>query len=304
MRIIFTGDIKFFRYVYISMLISIALLQIEVGGLCAEEKKRSMYSLDEIVNLALDFNSETRTVDNLIDIENVTFLVKKYYYQIQAQTEQLDTAREVQGHFQKAIGKSEKIFEEGEGNIAQSDITKLKLGMSDILNEIITLKHSIQIAKLQLETLIGKELMLNIENTLPGILPVPFSYYNLTAYLKAKNLPQSLSILDGNISIASSEKPSMPSKKMIEGDRLTLYKAFISVEEAVAKVNLGKKNRKITRALLVAEVANYDFGIGESQDLFEALIIYTRVLKGYLSSVYTLNVAVAELDKLAHAIYK
>tara|TARA_B100000678_G_C18192807_1_gene496112 strand:- start:109 stop:345 length:237 start_codon:yes stop_codon:yes gene_type:complete len=75
------------------------------------------------------------------------------------------------------------------------------------------------------------------------------------------------------------------------------------VESSKAKVVLGKKNRKITRALLVSEVANYDFGIGDSQELFEALIIYTRVFSGYLDSIYTLNVAVAELEKLTDAIH-
>ena len=92
--------------------------------------------------------------------------------------------------------------------------------------------------------------------------------------------------------------------KVGEEDRLTLHKAFIAAKEATAKVTLGKKNRKITRALLVAEVANYDFGIGDSQELFEALIVYTRVLVGYLDSIYTLNVAVAELEKLTDAIYR
>jgi hypothetical protein len=75
------------------------------------------------------------------------------------------------------------------------------------------------------------------------------------------------------------------------------------VESSKAKVVLGKKNRKITRALLVSEVANYDFGIGDSQELFEALLIYTRVFSAYLDSIYTLNVAVAELEKLTDAIH-
>ncbi|MZH46999.1 MAG: TolC family protein, partial [Nitrospinae bacterium] len=61
--------------------------------------------------------------------------------------------------------------------------------------------------------------------------------------------------------------------------------------------HLAKKNRKITRALLVSEVANYDFGIGNSGDLFEALIIYSRVLNGYYESVYNFNLAVAELNR-------
>ena len=53
----------------------------------------------------------------------------------------------------------------------------------------------------------------------------------------------------------------------------------------------------MTRALLVSEVANYDFGVGETGDLFQALIIYTRVLNGYYNSVYKYNLSVAILDR-------
>ena len=59
----------------------------------------------------------------------------------------------------------------------------------------------------------------------------------------------------------------------------------------------ARKNRKMTRALLVSEVANYDFGIGDSGDLFQALIIYTRVLSGYYDSVYNFNLLVAKFDR-------
>ena len=48
----------------------------------------------------------------------------------------------------------------------------------------------------------------------------------------------------------------------------------------------------------MSEVANYDFGIGDAGDLFEALIIYTRVLSGYYDSVYNFNLAVADLNRV------
>ena len=57
----------------------------------------------------------------------------------------------------------------------------------------------------------------------------------------------------------------------------------------------------MTRALLVTEVANYDFGIGNEADLFEALIIYTRVLVGYYEAVHTFNVSVHHFHSLSHA---
>ena len=80
--------------------------------------------------------------------------------------------------------------------------------------------------------------------------------------------------------------------------KFILKKAFIKVNEAREKMGLAKKIKKITRALLVTEVANYDFGIGDSQNLFEALVIYTRVLKGYYETIYNFNMAVADLDKI------
>ena len=48
----------------------------------------------------------------------------------------------------------------------------------------------------------------------------------------------------------------------------------------------------------MSEAANYDFGIGEPEDLFEALIIYTRVLSGYYDSVYKYNLSAAELNRI------
>ena len=67
--------------------------------------------------------------------------------------------------------------------------------------------------------------------------------------------------------------------------------------EAKKKMQLARKSRKMTRALLVSEVANYDFGIGNPADLFQVLIIYTRVLTGYYESIYKFNLSIAELDR-------
>ena len=80
-------------------------------------------------------------------------------------------------------------------------------------------------------------------------------------------------------------------------------KAFLDVTASKDKLLLSKMNRKITRALLISEVANYDFGIGDSQELFEALMIYTRIFSSYLDSIYTLNVAVAELEEATDSFY-
>ena len=46
-------------------------------------------------------------------------------------------------------------------------------------------------------------------------------------------------------------------------------------------------------AMVMSAGIYLDFGIGDPADLFQALIIYTRVLSGYYESVYKFNLSVA-----------
>jgi hypothetical protein len=220
--------------------------------------------LDKIVPLAIEKkqNSSKSTSEN-------KYLATKYYYQIQFKTNQLGIAEEVKKRFGTALEKAEEKYEEGEGDISQSDITKLKLGRTGSEHDVIKLEHEIHIAKLDLAELTGLDL--SKESTLEDdtILPVKFQ--------------------------KKSFKEVFGKTHRVAG--LEQKKAFIKVDEARAQLELAKGTRKITRALLVTELANYDFGIGDSGDLFQALIIYTRVLSGYYETVYNFNMAVAELNR-------
>ena len=265
----------------------------------ANRQEEIIPSLDETIRLALKLNAINSPGKVFHSPEEVTFLVKKYYYQIQAQLEQLDIAEEVQGHFEKTVSKSEEMFEEGEDEVSQSDITKLKLGLSDTLNDIVGLKHEMHVAKLSLGRLIGRELTPETRIVEKDVLPVEFPPKTFEDFLKTAGSPTGPESASENTHTAPSGSTSDLKGKLGGEDRLTLHKTFIAVDEAREKVKLGKRNRRITRALLVAEVANYDFGIGDSGSLFEALIIYTRVLRGYYDSIYIFNLAVAELEKTA-----
>lgn len=282
----------------------VVLLQTSVCLLlAADTKSGTTISLQELIELSLDYNSKNRANKKYLPPEHITFLVKKYFYQIETQVEQLDTAKEVRDHFQKAVEKSKEIFDSGEGDVSQADLTKLKLGLSNTLNNIIDLEHDIQIGKLNLGELINQELRDGNDITVTDPIPIDFPYTSFDGYLKAKNLtPQAKKIIS-EAGIVSNEINVEQSTKLTEENSLLLYKAFLGVTSSKDKVMLGKKNRKITRALLVSEVANYDFGIGDSQELFEALIMYTRVFSSYLDSIYTLNVSAAELEKLTDSIY-
>jgi hypothetical protein len=282
----------------------VALLQISVCLLLAADTKSvTTISLQELIELSLDYNSKNRANKKYLPPEHITFLVKKYFYQIETHVEQLGTVKEVRDHFQKAIEKSKEIFDSGEGDVSQSDLTKLKLGLSNTLNNIIDLEHDIQIRKLNLGKFINNELPDGNGIAVTDPIPIDIPYTSFDDYMIAKNLtPQSKKIA-GKVGIVSNEIHVEQPTKLTEENRLLLYIAYLGVISSKNKVMLGKKNRKITRALLVSEVANYDFGIGDSQELFEALIMYTRVFSSYLDSIYTLNVSAAELEKLTDLIY-
>ena len=282
----------------------VVLLQTSVCLLlAADTKSGTTISLQELIELSLDYNSKNRANKKYLPPEHITFLVKKYFYQIETQVEQLDTAKEVRDHFQKAVEKSKEIFDSGEGDVSQADLTKLKLGLSNTLNNIIDLEHDIQIGKLNLGELINQELRDGNDITVTDPIPIDFPYTSFDGYLKAKNLTLQAKKIISGAGIVSNEINVEQSTKLTEENSLLLYKAYLNVTSSKNKVMLGKKNRKITRALLVSEVANYDFGIGDSQELFEALIMYTRVFSSYLDSIYTLNVSAAELEKLTDSIY-
>ncbi len=205
------------------------------------------------------------------------FEVKRNYDLMLARREQLEISREVQEHFEKALTQAEKKFEEGEGDVSQSGITKLKLGLAGTLNDISQFNSDIALAQLYLEKYMGIQWAGKLDISGPQFRPVDFPFKTMGEYLNSR---------------ASATKINKP-------DRLfDLKEALIKVIKAREKLNLAAQNRKMTRALLVTEVANYDFGIGNEADLFEALIIYTRVLVGYFEAVYEFNLSVHRFAKI------
>ncbi|MFQ5449034.1 MAG: TolC family protein [Nitrospinaceae bacterium] len=262
--------------------------------------KPSIPPLRETIGLALQKQSV-----HLRPAWEVKYLARKYYYRIQYQLEQLDIAEEVKKHFEKAVKKSEEKFNSGEEDISQSDITKLKLGLNGTLNSIIDLKNEIHIAKLWLGNLTGLDVSADSKMEERSIRRVPFPFKDLDEFLRDFHFQ------GGGASLASENTETDPvtgkipgkiSHQLKEEDLFVLEKAFIEIQKSSDKLKLAQQSRKITRALLVTEVANYDFGIGDSQDLFEALIIYTRVLQGYYETVYNFNLAVAALERAASSI--
>ncbi len=209
------------------------------------------------------------------------YQVRKYYYQIQSKIQKLKILEEVQEHFEKAVTRAEEKFDSGEEDVSQSAITKLKLGLAGTLNDIVELGSDIKIARLSLAAMFEESYSLDAEMRDSEIKPVSFKFDNYETWFKESGLAT-----------------ATDSSEHLSDNELEFKTGYLRVVENREKLNLARKNRKITRALLVSEVANYDFGIGDTGDLFQALIIYTRVLSGYYDSVYNFNLAVAELNRV------
>ena len=197
---------------------------------------------------------------------------------ILARREQLEISKEVKGHFEKAATQAEKKFKEEDGDITQSAITKLKLGLAGTLNDISKFNSDIALAKLKLEKYLGVSWAEGADISGPKFKPVDFPY---------QSDDEVLACMTSGI---DRQKTNL----------FDLRESLIETRKAQEQLALAGKNRKMTRALLVTEAANYDFGIGNEADLFEALIIYTRVLVGYHEAVHTFNVAVYRVRSLCH----
>ena len=263
---------------YIAVILStytVFLSSLMAGGLeplpdlqKAVEEVRSLYMGEELLFLA-----------------DKEYQVRKYYYQVQSKTEKLEILKEVKEHFETAVTKAEEKFDSGEEDVSQSAITKLKLGLAGTLNDIIELESEVKVAQLSLALIFKDNYSIDGEMPNPDIEPVDFKFNNYDKWFKVSGLVFGID-------------SKGTTGKHFPSNELALKTGYLKAVETRKKLNLARENRKITRALLVSEVANYDFGIGDPEELFEALIIYTRVLSGYYDSVYNFNLAVADLNRV------
>ena len=249
----------------------------------SEKSIPNIPTLDETIKIALNHNSSQPKSETI-------YLVKENYHLIQLKNDQLKISKEVQGHFETAIEKAEEKMESDEADITQSQITKLKLGLAGANGDIIKYTSASLKARLELGKLMGVNLHQDAELDEHNLVQIKIPYKTFEEYLKfqKQNAP-------------SPDTSGEPGKLIpgISDEKIhSLKVAFIDLDEKMQFTKLARKNRRMTRALLVTEVANYDFGLGSGGDLFEALIIYTKLLNGFHQSVYGFNLGVANLEKL------
>ena len=182
-------------------------------------------SLNNILNEARTSFSEK---NNSITLEDMLFKIKKFYYQIQYLDQKLEILNEVKEHFEKAISKAEEKYDEGEEDISQSDITKLKLGLAGTLNNIYEVETGLQISRLSLSDSLDNKYSPNAELAESSISPIKFEFNNFHAW---------------------EENHSKHSGKLKR--ELILKKGFLQVIEAKKKMQLARKNRKMRKNLRV-----------------------------------------------------
>ena len=245
------------------------------------EVKKSLPSLQQLVESAHSRQmglNKAGTGQNVRETD-IIFEAKKNYFLIQARNAQLKISKEVKGHFEKAVKSAQEKFDKGNEDISQSAITKLKLGLSGSLNDILKFEAEKDLARLELQRLLGWALAPDFKLEQARFFPPDFTHRTVQEFLHHK----------GANSLSVKQSPDQ---------KIRLEKEWINLQRSRGVYRLANKNRKMTRALLVTEVANYDFGIGDEGDLFEALIIYTRLLVGYNEALYDFHLAVLNLENV------
>jgi HAE1 family hydrophobic/amphiphilic exporter-1 len=81
------------------------------------------------------------------------------------------------------------------------------------------------------------------------------------------------------------------------GLRLDIRRAYSDVMQHRETIQSAEQGRKAARGWLILGVSNFDLGIGEPDELFNALGAYSETSSDYFRAVHDYNVAVATLGK-------
>jgi len=81
------------------------------------------------------------------------------------------------------------------------------------------------------------------------------------------------------------------------GIRLAVKRAYLEATQTQEAMDLADKGRKAARGLLVGNLSSFEIGVGDAQDVFEALVIYTTATSNFYSAVNDYNLALANLTK-------
>ncbi|MCK6553979.1 TolC family protein [Candidatus Binatia bacterium] len=131
----------------------------------------------------------------------------------------------------------------------------------------------------------------------------PFAYdpFNFIAPIWIVGLQWDLNVFMTSAKIdgarAELQRLEAARREAATGLALEVHKAYAGLVQARDSVRVAEDGRKAGRGLLLLTVANFDLGIGEAEELFKAIGVYTEASSDYLRAVYDFNVAVGQLSK-------
>lgn len=276
-------------YLFIFFLMKFAFML--SSNLYAEEKFE--LTLEECIKRALVVNRDLQIASMSIknperqmeekegtksrrDIEETIYRIKTLYYDLLLKKELMKLAEDVKNNFEKATEKAEKKLEDEDPDITLQDVLKLKLGLVAGKDELNNLEYD------------RKEIIESLKYELGIPRDKKFD-------IKSKRLKQEkidLKKIKTDFDLAFRNKSSLREKKAI----FRINKIYLKIHRAEDSIKIAREVRKVSRGLLVTNLANFDFGIGEAKDLFESLFIYMRSVKNYLTKVHDYNVSIAELS--------
>lgn len=83
------------------------------------------------------------------------------------------------------------------------------------------------------------------------------------------------------------------------GIGLDIQRRYLEVQENQQKLGAAQTARKAARALLVTTLTNFNLGLGEAQEVFNSLGLYTRTVSDYYKVLRDFNIAAARLSQAA-----
>ena len=208
--------------------------------------------------------------------EETVYKIKTLYYDLLLTKELIKLAEDVKSNFEKAYEKADEKLESEDPEITQQDVLKLKLGLAGSKDELNSLDYE------------EKEIIESLKYEL-GI------SRNKKFDIKTRRLRQEkidLKKIKRDFDLTFSDKSSLKKKE----DIFRITKVFLKINKAENGIKIAREVRKVSRGLLVTNLANFDFGIGEAKDLFESLFIYMRSVKNYFKKIHRYNLAIAELS--------
>lgn len=81
------------------------------------------------------------------------------------------------------------------------------------------------------------------------------------------------------------------------GIGLDVRRRYLEVQENLQKLEPAQDARRAARALMLTGIANFTLGIGEAEDIFSFIGLYTRMASEYYEAIRDLNLAVAKLSQ-------